>query len=272
MITAYLQGGMANQMFQYGCGLAAAKKLGTTLKLNTSSFTGDPMREYSLHLWAGVTEEVDTVFPTGNVVREEGLPYNAAVAAKFVDGATLWGYWQHCKYLEGVETELQRRFVCKQPMTDRGQATLRLILAAGGNSVFLTIRRTDYKNSDYHGVLGPEYYERAMNVLTAKVPNPVIFVFSDEPEWCQENIRFPYKTVVAGNFDRTVKGHIGREDEELTLMKYCRHAIMANSSYSFFGAWLGADTTGGIICRPKQWFQKANEDSSQICPSHWTAL
>ena len=158
-------------------------------------------------------------------------------------------------------------------MTDRGQATLRQILAAGGNSVFLTIRRTDYTKGDYHGVLPLEYYERALNVLTSKVPNPVIFVFSDEPEWCQENIRFPYKTVVAGNFDRTVKGHIGREDEELTLMRYCRHAIMANSSYSLFGrlAWARIQRAELSFDR-KQWFQNANEDASQICPPHWTAL
>ena len=93
----------------------------TTLKLNTSSFANDPMREYSLHLWAGVTEKVDTVFPTGNIVREEGLPYNAAVAAKFVDGATLWGYWQHLSTSKALKPNFSGRSFCKQPMTDRGQ-------------------------------------------------------------------------------------------------------------------------------------------------------
>jgi hypothetical protein len=271
MITTYLNGGMANQMFQYGCGLAAAKKLGTTLKLNTSSFASDPMREYSLHLWAGITEEVDSNPPTGNMVREEGLPYNPVVASKFVDGCTLWGYWQCPKYLEGVESELLARFVPKQPLTDQDKEARNRILAAGDSSVFLTIRRTDYANSDYHGVLPSSYYEKALEIIRASVYDPQIFIFSDEPEWCKENIRFPYN-MVAGNYDRTVKGHIGREDAELYLMSLCRHAVMANSSYSWFGAWLGADKTGGIIVRPEKWFLGAHEDSSQICPSHWASL
>jgi hypothetical protein len=271
MIVSYLQGGIGNQMFQYAAGLALAKKFDTSLHLNTSSFLHDPMREYSLHLWAGVTEKVDSSSPSGEIVREEGLPYNPEVVKKFSRDCGIWGYWQTEKYFADIAGSLMWRFVPRQPLTARGEETLKDIRQAGERSVFLTIRRTDYTQSDFHGVLPLSYYEEALQIIARQV-DPEIFVFSDDPEWCEENLRFPYKTVIAGNYDRTVKGHIGREDEELWLMRHCRHAIMANSSYSWWGAWLGADKTGGIVIAPQQWFYKANEDPSDICPPRWTKI
>lgn len=272
MITAYLQGGLGNQMAIYASGLALAKKFDTGLKLNIGSFTRDPMREYSLHLFSGVTEHTESCLLIGDVVRETNLRYSPETAKKFTKDCAIHGYWQAHAYFDEIADSLAWRFTPRQSLTERGKETLRQIQAAGYRSVFLTVRRTDYVGSTFHGQLSIEYYLRALDILSAKVPTPEIFVFSDDPEWCRENIRFPYKTTIAGNFDRTVKGHIGREDEELWLMRHCQHAIMANSSYSFWGAYLGADKRGGAVIAPRVWFRDNQEDATDVMKPEWITI
>ena len=271
-ITVRLCGGMGNTMFQYGMGLATAQRLGTDLKLNTFSFHGDPMRQYSLGLWQGVTEKIESYPPQPPIVKEQGLPYSQEIVDSIRDGDTLDGYWQSPRYCESVKQELKTRFVPKQPLTDRAKQTLQMIRSAGPRSTFLTIRRTDYLNSDFHGVLPLSYYVAALNKIAEKV-DPIIFVFSDEPDWCEGNIRFPCPTFISGNWDQTTSTHLGREDSELRLMMNCHNAVCANSSYSVIAAWLGAHDFGGMIVRPSRWFgSESNEDPRDICPPEWIRI
>jgi hypothetical protein len=139
--------------------------------------------------------------------------------------------------------------------------------------VFVTVRRTDYVGNPHHVVLPMDYYRQAAALIATKVSDPEFFVFSDEPEWCEANFKLPYRTTIAGNFDRTIEQHLGREDAELYLMRLCGHAIMANSSYSWWGGWLGADITGGIVIAPKTWVGPAfKEDPRDIVPGRWIRL
>src|SRR5229473_2861580 len=152
-------------------------------------------------------------------------------------------------------------------------ATERAILDAGERSVFVHVRRTDYVGNPYHVVLPMDYYREAAALIAAKVHDPVFFIFSDDPEWCEANFKLPYHTTIAGNFDRTVEHHLGREDAELYLMRQCGHAIMANSSYSWWGAWLGADIKGGIVIAPKSWIGPAfKDDARDIVSARWMRL
>lgn len=258
-------------MFQYATGLAASKRLGTELELNTYQFHSDPIRQYSLKLWNGITEDVSSYPPQKIVIREEGLPYNQQIVDRMTSDCAIYGYWQTEKYFSGIKKELKEIFRPKQDLTDKAKQTLQAIKSAGHRSTFLTIRRTDYLKLDFHGVLPAEYYADALKKLSEKV-DPILFVFSDEPDWCKENLKFPCPIFVCGNYDQTTPTHLGREDSELFLMNHCHNAIMANSTYSWWGAWLGADDLGGTIIRPKRWFYKAEEDSSDICPSRWLAL
>lgn len=269
MITAYLQGGLGNQMFIYATANAAAIRLGTDLALNVSSFDQDSMRQYSLGLWTGVTAPL-TKESHGEIIREEGLPYSPTMVSRITKDCTLWGYFQTEQYFKEIRTELQKDFT-PGVLTDWGVKIERDIRNAGPNSVFLTIRRTDYTKSDFHGVLPLDYYRQALDIL-AREMNPHVFVFSDEPVWCKENLRFPFKTTIAGNYERTTKHYLGREDQELYLMSLCQHAVMANSSYSWWGAWLGADLKKGTIIAPKRWFLNANEDPKDIIPSRWLSI
>lgn len=271
-LTVRLAGGIGNAMFQYGFGLATAQRLGTDLVLNTSSYHGDSLRQHSLGLWKGVTEKRQSYPPQPPIVTEQGLPYCQSVVNCIRDGDTISGYWQSEKYCGAVKEELKGRFVPKQPLTDRAKQTLQLIRSAGPRSTFLTIRRTDYLSSDFHGVLPISYYLAALKIIAAKV-DPIVFVFSDEPEWCEANLKLPYPMFVSGNWDRTTATHLGREDSELTLMASCHNSVMANSSYSWWGAWLGADELGGTIVAPRNWFGPAsNEDPKDIIPSRWHVI
>lgn len=282
MITTCLQGGCGNQLFQFAMGYAQAIRFKTDLQLDITRFDNDPMRQYSLGLFRGVTQPlVRHVEPT---IYEDGMPMNwwmlwnsnseDRIPGHLDSNSCLKGYWQTEKYFIHLRTELQMIFKPKQRITFSGARTIDKIMKAGKRSVFLTVRRTDYVNNDFHGMLGMDYYLKALALIENRV-EPHVFVFSDEPEWVRENFKIPYEMTVAGNFDRTVQGHLGREDEELYLMSQCRHAVMANSSYSWWGAWLSEHEgqPDRIVIAPNAWFGPASkEDARDIVPDRWIRI
>jgi hypothetical protein len=271
VITTYLMGGMGNQMFQYAIARAASLRLDTDVQLNVFSFESDPIRVYSLGLWKGVRSPV-CVHNTGKVIREEGLSYNPALYAQITRHCSLYGYWQTEKYFSEISDLLREEFKPKEPLTPLAQGIEQRIKAEGNQSVFLTVRRTDYTNSAFHGLLPLSYYLQAAEVIANHgVTDPCFFVFSDEPEWVTQNFKFPYRTVVAGNYDRTIKGHLGREDSELWLMRQCKHAILANSSYSWWGAWLNPDRDR-VVVAPKQWVFNTSDKPRDIVPERWITI
>jgi len=262
-----LQGGMGNQMFQYAMAKAASLRLNADLRLNLKRFENDRMRQYTLGLWKIVTNGICNDEP--NRIVEDGLPYNESLLKRIHADSSLIGYWQTERYFKDIKHILKEEFTPRQNLTSGGFATEKMILDSGNRSVFLTVRRTDYVSSNFHGVLSMEYYNKALDIIASQVPNPIIFVFSDEPEWCKINLKFSYQTIIAGNYDITTGNHLGREDEELWLMRNCKHAVMANSSYSWWGAWLN-DT--GIVVAPQRWFLSNEKDSSDIIPERWIKI
>lgn len=278
-VTTYVMGGAANQMFQFAAGYALAKKRNAELFVDRSRFDDNSgeFRMYSLGLFQG-TNSIPSRRPDGTeyLIKEPGLPYNPSLFENISADADVWifGYWQTEKYFAEYKKELKEIF---QPYewnwSNRSQETLNHILEAGSRSVFLTVRRTDYVNNPYHGILDMDYYNTALDTIASKVGgNLTVFVFSDEPEWCEANLKLEYRQVIAGNFDRTIKPHLGREDVELYLMRNCQHAVLANSSYSWWGSWLGKSDESGLVVAPKQWFLSDKADSRDIVPERWIRL
>ena len=275
-ITAHIMGGCGNQLFQFAAAQAAALRLGTDVRLYITGYDDvvpdghwKDWRVYSLGLFRGITAPTCRDYQ-GARICENGLPYNAALAAQITDPCTLIGYFQTEKWFAETRPLLKSQILPKQDLVPYAHDIARQIRAEGDKSAFITIRRTDYVTTDYHGLLPMEYYKNAAALIAEKVSDPCFFVFSDEPAWVKSHFRLPYRTVVAGNYDRSVRPHLGREDSELFLMSLCRHAIMANSSYSWWGAWLG--TEEGIIIGPKKWFGTATEDPRDIMPDRWIKL
>jgi Glycosyl transferase family 11 len=274
-VTTYLTGGCANQIFQYATGLALARRLGVELKLDVSWYeteTPDMPRMYSLGLFKGVDARVVHNL-LGQIIREEGFPYNPALFENAPRKCSLVGYWQCEKYFFALRDELRERLLPREPLSARSMATERAILDACERSVFVHVRRTDYVGNPYHVVLPMDYYREAAALIATKVPNPVFFIFSDDPKWCEANFKLPYPTTIVRNSDRTEGHHLGRDDADLYLMRLCGHAMIANSSYGWWGAWLGADIKGGMVIAPKVWFGPAfKADPRDIIPGRWIRL
>lgn len=274
-VTSYLMGGCGNQIFQYATALVLARRLGVDLKLDVSWFeTARPTepRMYALGLFKGVEARVVRSL-WGRIIREQGHPYNPALFENASRKCSLVGYWQCEKYFFALRDELRERLLPRGPLPARSIATERAILQAGERSVFVHVRRTDFGSDPNHGLVPMEYYRQAAALIAGQVRDPVFFVFSDDAEWCEANFKLPHATTIVGDFNRTVQPHLGREDADLYLMRLCGHAIMANSSYSWWGAWLGADSKGGIVIAPKKWFgPAATYDPRDIVPGRWIRL
>lgn len=271
-VTSYLMGGCANQIFQYATGLALARRLGVDLQLNVSWYetaTPNTPRLYSLGLFKGVDSRVVHSL-LGKVIRQDGFLYQPEQFENAPRKCSIVGYWQCEKYFFTLRNELLCRLLPKQALLPFHCDMERQVAQAGNRSAFMHVRRTDYIGNPYHVVLPMDYYREAAALIAAKVQDPVFFIFSDEPGWCRANLHLPYPTVIA---ESSNDGHQSREDAGLWLMRQCCHAIIANSSFSWWGAWLGADMNGGIVIAPKSWFGPAcKDDPRDIVPSRWIRL
>jgi hypothetical protein len=116
-----------------------------------------------------------------------------------------------------------------------------------------------------HGTCGLDYYQRAVEEIARAESEPQFFVFSDDPAWVKDNLRLRFPTVVVE--------HMGARSpyEELRLMSLCRHSIIANSSFSWWGGWLNPNC-GKKVIAPEQWFKSGSHDTRDLIPAAWTKL
>ena len=135
------------------------------------------------------------------------------------------------------------------------------------NAVSVHVRRGDYVNNKnanaFHGVCSPEYYRKAIELIAKRVDSPKYFVFSDDIEWVKEHIEIPNAVFVS---QKDIADH-----EELVLMSKCKHAIIANSSFSWWGAWLNANPNKLVIA-PKQWVSDSRVNTVDAIPAEWVRI
>ena len=133
----------------------------------------------------------------------------------------------------------------------------------------LHVRRTDYVQNaltnKIHGVCDQDYYASCVRYIGDQVSNPHFFIFSDEPQWAKDNLMFDFPMTVVDCNDAS------RNYEDLRLMSTCKHNIIANSSFSWWGAWLNSNPNK-IICAPKQWFTDSTRNTKDLIPSNWIRL
>lgn len=171
----------------------------------------------------------------------------------------LHGYWQSEKYFKDIRKSLLTDFQFPQNLNNQNEEILRMI--EGTNSVSVHIRRGDYlqgeKNYNYFGeVCSLEYYHNAMEYFRTKHENASFFIFSNDIEWAKENLM--------GNDCYYIDWNNGIEDYlDMYLMSKCRHNIIANSSFSWWGAWLNENMQKQVIA-PVRWFNKYSAEDT-IC-------
>jgi hypothetical protein len=174
------------------------------------------------------------------------------------------GYWQNEKYFVDIREELLETFKIADTPSEPCSSYMDMIKRK--NAVSIHIRRGDYaenpKVKKIHGVLSRDYYTEAIRLIKQQKPEPVFFFFSDDIEWCKLNL--PESGVFVENTS---------DLEDLYLMSLCKNNIIANSSFSWWGAWLNEDPEK-IVVAPRQWFADTglNEIASEICPSSWIRL
>jgi len=174
-------------------------------------------------------------------------------------GSVLSGYWQEEKFFQNIDIKIREEFTlkCAPDPKARGASSY-----FSNNSVAVHVRRGDYTgpSRNLEIALPLDYYERAIEYLKSTVVNPRFFVFSDDIAWVERNLDLPRMSVLL-NF----KVH-----EDLWLMTQCKHSIIANSTLSWWGAWLKSE--GGIVVAPAQWFPKGTKFEVTKVPQRWTQL
>lgn len=187
------------------------------------------------------------------------------------DGAYLEGFWQSEKYFKEIEDAIRKEFTLKKPLGSTAALWAEKIRAAG-TSVSLHIRRGDYVTNSithsYHGTCSKEYYARAYAEMIRRLgknPEAVeLFIFSDDIPWAKENLSFPSQIYFVS--DDAIPDY-----EEIALMSICRHHIIANSSFSWWGAWLDA-SEGKIVIAPEIWNAVRGMDTTDLVPSEWIRI
>lgn len=295
MIITKILGGLGNQMFQYSAGRALAERLGVELKLDISAFDSYELRDYWLSFFninvVSATDEEINLLAGSNRNRKkkksflekffggrDKLPvsyfkddpiylFNEKFSA-LPDNIYLNGYWQNQKYFNDIKEVLNKEFSLKEELSGESKEVLEKIETS--TSVSLHIRRGDYatneKVNNIYGLCTLDYYKNAIECIEKSHGNNLeVFVFSDDTAWVNENLEI--------NNQVTVVDHNGPERcyEDMILMSRCRHNVIANSTFSWWGAWLNSNKDKTVIS-PKKWFQSDKYDTSDLIPTDWIRL
>lgn len=292
MIFVNLIGGLGNQMFQYATGRAVAHRHNVPLLLDASGFAHYDLRRYeldelSIQARLATDEElaragVKTKAPTllnrvgkalglgrpASLLKEASFTYDARIE-QVTSPAYLDGYWQSERYFSNIADLLRKEFTLKAPTDAANEQIAAQIRDAGQRAVSLHIRRGDYVNNpqtaQYHGVCSLEYYRAAVDYIAARVSSPHFFVFSDDHAWVSEHFKLDHAVTLVdvNGADRGVW--------DMALMKACRHHVIANSSFSWWGAWLNPHADK-IVAAPQRWFSGASHDTTDLVPASWIRL
>lgn len=310
MVIVKLIGGLGNQMFQYAAGRSLACRLNTTLKLDISLFKQYPDRFYALkdfniqekiasskeiYTFSGIPQTigqkiVDRIKNRTPLVRKilalrYCLPFGRRVSGRhsFIytephfhfdpkffrlgNDVYLDGYWQSEKYFSNIADFIRQEFTGKTPLEGKNLEIFKQIQNC--DSVSLHIRRGDYAanptTTRIHGVCSLEYYRIAINKLTEELEEPYFFIFSDDPSWAKRRLQTS-SFLIYFDYNGPESAH-----EDLRLMAKCKHNIIANSTFSWWGAWLNQNPDK-ILLAPKRWFSADEYNTKDLFPDGWTKI
>ena len=292
MIAVRLVGGLGNQMFQYACGRALAERMRTQLLIDRSSYGNYRLRDYGLGGFNVRVINAPWYLRTGNrtwdAARRLGFTpakYLSVMGMQWINeagnlryqrhrlvfkgSAYLDGYWQSARYFEDYSSVIRDNFCLSNRLFDSFNNAKNKLGIGNGVTVSVHIRRGDYVTNQsankMHGLLGIDYYHRAFNYLTENLGYRFKLVFfSDDIEWIRRNLNAPVEVMYVDANQRFPQ-------IDMHLMAACDHHVIANSSFSWWGAWLNPSTSKKVIA-PVQWFKSAVLNGDDICPTEWVRL
>lgn len=285
MVITSIYGGLGNQMFQYAIGKSISVTRYVdfkidTFKINNSNYIA---RDFSL-IKFNISAELANMSEVKKFHNSKSLDFifgklyqkNIRLSKKIFEkkafhfdekmlllsNGYLDGYWQCYKYFEDIREVLLKEFTLVNEMNLENKLICDKINEL--NSISIHIRRGDYvkdkKNKTIYNVFGLEYYHNAVEFITKKIDNPYFFVFSDDLEWASKNLNLTNATYVDVNSTQN-------PENDLILMSNCKHNIIANSTFSWWGAWLNQNSEK-IIIAPKKWMSTL-ESLDDLYPCTW---
>ena len=291
MIITQLVGGLGNQMFQYAFGRALALRHRVPLRMDTHAFRYYRLRQFELREafspaaeqasgadrrallgWRGLLPALAALRSPAferwrgarllvQDVRQPAARYLAAASAS----CYLAGYWQSELFFADAAPQVRADFRFRAPLSGASRDWARRIEECTAVSVH--VRRGDYvsnpKTRALHGVCSPEYYARAMAHLAERAPGARFFIFSDDLAWARASLEIRH----AHHFVEGQGAHAHLDD--LRLISLCRHHIIANSSFSWWGAWL-SEHADKIVVAPARWVLYA--ELPEVVPPSWVRL
>jgi len=290
MIVVKLRGGLGNQLFQYAFGRALSISRGVSLYFDISELGNIcevTPRKYALAPFCFpaeiATEEMVTRVITGRGKLEARLRARMPLRWRRVVGeqkegfdqeflkvgstVLLSGYWQDERYFSSYGFQIRRDILhyCafSKPVEELAQTII------PENAVSIHIRRGDYESDPVaakrHGTISKCYYMNALSRIQEIIPSPRYYVFSDSIEWAKNNMAFDFPAIFVSNA-------FGQQDhEDLWLMSRCRHHIIANSTFSWWGAWLG-EQKDSVIVYPTRWFVNPIFENEGPAPGRWVKV
>lgn len=286
MIGIKLWGGLGNQLFQYAFGLYLSDK-----RKEKVYYYGEILKENNLDLnYFNVTidilsQEVETnngcsspyffiyrikrkliqLFPFFNkkILVESNLKYKQTISEQ---NSLFDGYWQSYKYLQPIEKTLREQLVLRKNSIPNIEIYNEI---RSVNSISLHIRKGDYlnrKNAKIFESIPLDYYQKAINYFLKQNCSPVFYVFSNDLVWAQKNLKISTKATF---FFVDNSNNKQAAITDLYLMSSCKHHIIANSTFSWWGAWLNSSKEK-IVIAPKKWFVgKKNDTTIDLIPPEW---
>ncbi|MBB6271534.1 hypothetical protein HDF26_001961 [Pedobacter cryoconitis] len=293
MIIVKIWGGLGNQMFQYASAKGLSIKHNDQLQIDISHYgkllADETPRSYRLDVFPNITDQIanqksiSTIVPDFKygflnklykIINKSIYGFNKSfVIEKQMGFSTiadygdkniyLDGYWQSEQYfnnsVEDIRTHFDLEYLCEIPELSEISKKIKAV-----NSISIHVRRGDYVTNtnanSYHGVCSLDYYEKAIQKMAENNSNLEFFVFSDDVDWCKHNLKIPYTHEYIST----------REDfHDLYLMSLCKHNIIANSSFSWWGAWLNKNLNKTVIA-PEKWF--STMPSRDIIPISWLTI
>ena len=280
IIEVAMSGGIGNQLFQYSAGLSVSARLKAELVLDISWYQRSKefsnFRTMELHQFvdlegAGIsTSRLNSKLRLAQrkiqnfaIVRDITCDPVRLGSLEAYQNIRMEGYWQSERYFTNIQHSLRKAIAKRDFVSDLSFGLADEIEST--KCIGLHVRRGDYiTNSNalaYHGVCDAEYFNRGVKYVRGSQPIELIYLFSDDIDWCQKNLDFGIET-------RIVEDNICDTDQ-LKLLSLCNHQVISNSSFSWWAAWLGK-TTDQVVVYPRFWF--ANQTNLESMPAGWISM
>jgi hypothetical protein len=250
-------------MFQYAIARHIAELSNTEVGLETMFYGRSRPYPYPFQLDKFFLSALNIATP-GKFIYEPGLQYHPGIVDVYDENIILSGYWQDERYFKDIADLLRKDFILKpEYMSDGYHDTAEFILGFV-DPVFVHVRREERANDrnakSVHGLIGKEYYKKALRYIRRKCPNSTMLFFTDDIEYAFANYRTEGTVIPTMN-----------DYEHFSLMTLCNHAIIANSSFSWWAAWL-IQNLDKIIVAPNMWTVDPERSNKKIVPGEWKKL